>query len=137
MSAPGQAAAGRPTEALCEFVDIYPTLCELTGLALPAHLEGTSLAPLMDDPSREWKRAAFSQYPRGGAMGYSMRTDRYRYTEWQAKRGAGETVATELYDHEADPGENVNIAGAAESAALVQELSAMLEAGWQGALPPA
>jgi|LSQX01.2.fsa_nt_gb arylsulfatase A-like enzyme len=138
ISAPSQASAGRPTEALCEFVDIYPTLCELTGLPLPEHLEGSSLVPLMNDPGRAWKRAAFSQYPRsGGVMGYSMRTDRYRYTEWRSERGAGDTVATELYDHQADPGENMNIAGNAQSAATVQELSAMLRAGWQAARPPA
>lgn len=138
ISAPGQATAGEPTRALCEFVDIYPTLCELTGLPLPEHLEGTSLAPLMDEPTRPWKRAAFSQYPRsGGIMGYSMRTDRYRYTEWRAERGAGEVVATELYDHEVDPGENVNVAGLPENAGLVAELAAQLAAGWQAALPPA
>ncbi|MGI5818533.1 MAG: sulfatase [Armatimonadota bacterium] len=137
ISAPGQGTVGEGTEALCEFVDIYPTLCELTGLDLPAHLEGVSLAPLMEDPSREWKRAAFSQYPRAGdVMGYSMRTDRHRYTEWQAARGAGEVIATELYDHEVDPGENVNIAAREENAGLLLELSAMLAEGWQGALPP-
>ncbi|MEA3403076.1 MAG: sulfatase [Armatimonadota bacterium] len=134
ISAPGQRAAGQPTEALCEFVDIYPTLCELCGLEMPDHLEGVSLAPLMDDPEREWKSAAFSQYPRGRAMGYSMRTDRYRYTQWQ---GEDEVVAQELYDHQEDPGENVNLAGRPESAGVVQELSAMLEAGWEAALPPA
>jgi len=138
ISAPGQAAAGQPTSALCEFVDIYPTLCELCGLELPEHLEGTSLRPLMDQPERPWKRAAFSQYPRGGGvMGYSMRTDRHRYTEWRAERGAGAAVATELYDHEADPAENVNLAGRPESAALVAELAGMLAEGWAGALPEA
>jgi len=133
ISAPNQAAAGRPTDALCEFVDIYPTLCELAGLERPEHLEGTSLAPLMDDPELEWKRAAFSQYPRGGAMGYSMRTDRYRYTEWQQEQ---EVVAAELYDHRVDPGENVNVAAREENAALVAELSAMLADGWEAAGPP-
>ncbi len=134
ISAPGRRAAGQATDALCEFVDIYPTLCELCGLELPDHLEGTSLVPLMDDPRRPWKRAVFSQYPRGKVMGYSMRTDRYRYTEWQGQDGV---VATELYDHEADPGENINVAGRPENAELVAELSAMLAAGWQSALPPA
>lgn len=138
ISAPGQAAAGQPTDALCEFVDVYPTLCALADLPLPEHLEGTSLAPLMDDPTRPWKSAVFSQYPRSrGVMGYSMRTDRYRYTEWRAERGAGEVVATELYDHEADPGENANVAGRPENAALVTELAAQLAAGWRAALPGA
>jgi arylsulfatase A-like enzyme len=117
-------------------VDIYPTLSELAGLDAPEHLEGASLVPLLEAPSREWKRAAFSQYPRGKVMGYSMRTDRYRYIEWQAERGAGEVVARELYDHEADPAENVNLAGREEHAELVAQLSGWLEEGWRGALPP-
>ncbi len=137
VSAPGQKAAGRPTEALTEFVDIYPTLAALAGLPPPEGLEGLSLAPLMDDPATPWKSAAFSQYPRGrNRMGYSMRTDRYRYTEWVEKAAAGETLlARELYDHEQDPGENVNIAGYEEHATLIEELSAKLQAGWKGALP--
>jgi arylsulfatase A-like enzyme len=119
-------------------VDIYPTLSELAGLDAPEHLEGTSLVPLLEAPSREWKRAAFSQYPRRGTvMGYSMRTDRYRYTEWQAERGAGEVVARELYDHREDPAENVNLAGREEHAKLVAQLSGWLGEGWEGALPPA
>ena len=77
-----RAKAKGATKALVEFVDIYPTLCELAGLELPEHLEGTSFAPLLDKPDTPWKKAAFSQYPRGSKMGYTMRTDRYRYTLW-------------------------------------------------------
>ena len=99
FSAPGQKAAGAKTDALVEFVDIYPTLCELCGLPLPDGLEGTSLVPLLDEPDRPWKTAAFSQYPRGKAMGYSMRTDRYRYTEWApARRRTGRRGALRLPD---------------------------------------
>ncbi len=135
ISAPGQEAAGTPTNGLCEFVDIYPTLCDLSGVPAPEHLEGISLRPLMDDPGREWKTAAFSQYPRGRVMGYSMRTDRYRYTEWQQRDRV--VRARELYDHVQDPGENVNVADAPGNAQLVSELSEMLKQGWQGALPKA
>jgi iduronate 2-sulfatase len=135
ISAPGQRAAGQPANALTEFVDIYPTLAELCGIPLPQHLEGMSLVPLMNDPQTPWKRAAFSQYPRGGnVMGYSMRTDRYRYTEWI--RAGEEVVARELYDHQEDPGENVNIADAAENAETVQQLSQWLDEGWQASKPP-
>lgn len=134
ISAPGQKHAGAATDALAEFVDIYPTLCELCGLPLPEGLEGTSLVPVMQDPDRPWKSAAFSQYPRGQVMGYSMRTDRYRYTEWLPK-GGGEPVARELYDHQEDPQENVNLAGRPEHEHLVQQLSRQLHAGWQAALP--
>ncbi len=64
LSVPGMKNAGVCTDALVEFVDIYPTLSELAGLPLPGHLEGTSFKPLLDDPKRPWKSAAFSQYPR-------------------------------------------------------------------------
>jgi len=139
ISVPGQKSAGRKSDALVEFVDIYPSLCELCGLPLPEGLEGTSFVPLIEDPERPWKKAAFSQYPRyirghGRAMGYSMRTDRYRYTEW---RVIGKDVHfDELYDHKTDPEENVNIAGRPENKQLVARLHRMLEAGWRGALPP-
>jgi arylsulfatase A-like enzyme len=136
ISIPGQATAGRPTDGLVEFVDIYPTLVDLAGLPKPDHLEGISLRPLMDDPRRPWKTAAFSQYPRGaGRMGYSMRTDRYRYTEWS--QGETALLARELYDHATDPAENVNQAQSPAHADLVRDLSARLHAGWKAALPPA
>ncbi len=133
LRAPGQAHPGVATAALSEFVDVYPTLCELAGLPLPEHLEGISAVPLLEQPDRPWKRAAFSQYPRGRVMGHSLRTDRWRFTRW-AEPGA-EPVGLELYDHEDDPGENVNLAGDEAHQATVRELSAMLEAGWRGARP--
>lgn len=132
LSVPGQKQPGARTDALVEFVDIYPTLCDLCGIPLPEGLEGVSLAPLLDDPNRPVKSAAFSQYPRGPAMGYSMRTDRYRYTEWQPKK-PGPPVAVELYDHQVDPQENVNLANLPEHKALVAKLSKQLKAGWQAA----
>jgi iduronate 2-sulfatase len=129
-SAPGQKAPGRHTKALVEFVDIYPSLCELAGLPLPAHLEGTSFVPLLNAPDQPWKKAAFSQYPRGGGvMGYSMRTDRYRLTRWLNRDGT--EAARELYDHLTDPQENVNIAERLENRALVDELTRQMQAGWQ------
>ncbi len=130
--APG-GAAGRKTRALVEFVDIYPALCELAGLDKPAHLEGTSFAPLMKDPDRAWKTAAFSQYPRGKVMGYSIRTDRWRYTEW--REPDGKVKARELYDHQNDPDENRCLAGQPGQAAVVKELAGKLRAGWQAARP--
>jgi len=126
---------GKRTRRLAEFVDIYPSVCDLAGLPVPDHCEGTSLAPLMRDPDRPWKSAAFSQYPRGrGIMGYSMRTEQYRYTEWQ-HRNTGEVVAAELYDHQADPQENVNLAAGGERKELVARLSKQLKAGWKAARP--
>ncbi len=135
ISAPGQKRAGTRPNALVEFVDIYPTLAELCGLPLPQGLEGISFAPLLNDPNRKWKPAAFSQYPRqGDVMGYSMRTDRYRYTEW-LKGKTKELVAVELYDHETDADENTNIAARSEHKRTITKLSKQLAAGWKGALP--
>lgn len=135
VSAPGQKAAGAHTRALTEFVDIYPGLCDLCGLDKPAHLEGTSLAPLLDEPSRPWKKAAFSQYPRGaGVMGTSIRTDRFRYTEWRQRPG-GKVQAVELYDHLEDGGEDRNVADDPARAGVRAELAAALKAGWRAALP--
>jgi iduronate 2-sulfatase len=139
LSAPGMKSPGAHTDALVEFVDIYPTLCELAGLPLPGHLEGTSFKPLLDDRERPWKSAAFSQYPRsqrGGLMGYTMRTDRYRFTVWANRQDHTKVDATELYDHQTDPQENVNIVNAPASAALVKRLMEQWKKGWQGAKPP-
>jgi arylsulfatase A-like enzyme len=139
LSAPGMPSPGSRSDALVEFVDIYPTLCELAGLPLPAHLEGTSFKPLLDNPARPWKSAAFSQYPRSAdgtsLMGYSMRTDRHRLTLWVERRNRSKVRATELYDHQTDPQENRNIADKQENADLIAELTAKLRAGWKAARP--
>ncbi len=134
IRAPGQKAPGSKTPALVEFVDIYPTLCDLAGLTLPSHLEGVSAAPLLNDPKLPWKSAAFSQYPRGAVMGYSMKTDRYRFTAWKNQK-SGQILATELYDHQHDPAENENVAGDPANAKLVQQLTSQLQAGWRAARP--
>jgi iduronate 2-sulfatase len=136
IAAPGRAAGGGRTPALVELVDVYPTLCDLAGLPKPDRLEGTSLVPLLKDPGSEWKTAAFSQYPRKGLMGYSMRTDRYRYTVWQSTDDARVNAGTELYDHTIDPSETMNLARLPQNAALVAALDAQLKRGWRGAIPP-
>ena len=131
VSVPGQTHLGVKTDALSELVDIYPTLCDTCQLPTPSQLEGLSLLPVIGQPTRPWKTAAFSQVKRGGIMGYSMRTERYRYTEW-INRG---TRGVELYDYDVDPNETVNVADRRENAALVANLSERLHAGWQAALP--
>ena len=143
LSVPGMKNTGTHTDALVEFVDVYPTLAELAGLSLPKHLEGTSFKPLLADPQLSWKTAAFSQYPRSamathGAdlMGYTMRTDRYRFTVWVQQLDHSKVDAIELYDHQTDPQENVNIAKDPAYAGLVQQLMAQWKRGWQGAKPP-
>lgn len=134
LSLPGMQTAGRRTGALIEYVDIYPTLCEACRLPVPDHVEGLSVMPLVKDPSRRWKKAAFSQYPRGKVMGYSMKTERFRYTEWQERR-TGKILARELYDHQNDPDENTNAAAEPKYKKDVTRLSKMLKAGWRAALP--
>ncbi len=126
ISVPGQVQRGARTEALVELVDLYPTLAELCGLSVPAGIDGTSLVPVLEAPDRPFKTAVFSQYPRREVMGRSIRTDRYRYTEW-AKPGSS-PLDIELYDHQRDPGETVNIAHAAENKALTAALSQQLRA---------
>jgi len=135
LSVPGMETAGEKTDALVEFVDIYPTLCELAGLPVPEGLEGTSFTPLLQDPDRRWKSATFSQYRRRGVVGRSMRTDRYRLTCW-FPLNKSEKVAIELYDYKTDPAETENLANRPEHAELVHQLTDKLKAGWQAAKPP-
>ena len=133
VSAPGRRAVGAKSAALVEFVDVYPSLCELAGLPLPVHLEGTSFAPLLNAPDKPWKSAAFTQVVHGSATGRSMRTDRHRFTRWHETKTPARTVAVELYDHLKDPAETENIAARPENSVLVKELTAKLEAGWRAA----
>lgn len=132
LSVPGTKHAGAHTDALVEFVDIYPTLTELAGLPLPGHLEGTSFKPVLDNPQRAWKTAAFSQFPRAKLMGYSMRTDRYRFTRWVQRDDHTKIDAVELYDHQSDPQENTNIANDPANKVLVEQLTRQWLAGWKG-----
>jgi len=129
---PGQKHRAARCGALVELIDMYPTLADLAGLPLPDHLEGTSLAPLLDDPKQPWKTAAFSQYYRGGCKGVSIRTERFRYNEWRREK-TGELVATELYDHQLDPMEDENVASEAEYETAVHRLATQLQAGGRGA----
>lgn len=125
----------RRTTALTELVDIYPTLCELCGLSLPQGLEGTSMVPLLNDPSVPWKKAVFSQYPRPkNIMGYSIRTDQYRYTEWIDQK-TKEIKDKELYDLKNDPLAKESIVYKPENQKLVAQLHALMASGWQNARP--
>lgn len=140
VSVPGQKTAGQPSSALVEFADIYPTLVEVCRLPQPPGLEGHSFAPLLDDPRRAWKAAAFSQYPRnareiGPLMGYAIRTERYRYVEWRT-REANSVVARELYDYQTDPHEDRNVADDPAHQEVVAQLARQLAAGWQANAPP-
>jgi iduronate 2-sulfatase len=128
ISAPGKRTSQR-ARTLVEFVDIYPTLCDLAGLAKPSHLQGESLVKVLDAPSTK-RTAAFQVYPRGskemGSMlGQAVRTDRWRYVEWQ--KADGSVAARELYDLQDDPLETVNVADKGDKADVVKEHSALLK----------
>ena len=135
VSAPDMTHPGQRSDALVEFVDIYPSLCELAGLPLPDHLQGDSFVPLLNDPRQAGKDAALSQFPRQDerVMGYSMRTDRYRYTRWE-ERDTQETIGQELYDHQDSVLVSQNLAVRPEYTDLVQEMDSLLDVRWQASL---
>jgi uncharacterized sulfatase len=124
IHAPGK-LAGASSQRLVEWIDIYPTLTELCGLPHKADNDGTSLAPLLSDPKRPWKKAAYTMNWRGGdRYGRGLRTDRYRYTEWSDGRDG-----VELYDHQTDAHEWTNLAGKPKMADVQQELQELLRHG--------
>ena len=112
---------GRPVELL----DIYPTLAELCGLTAPKTVEGKSLRPLLENPKAGWTKPAITQvlHDESGEriMGYSVRTERWRYTEW-----SGGKAGVELYDHDADAHEWNNLAKDTKYAKQIAELKALL-----------
>ena len=91
--------------------------------------------PLLDDPDRPWKSAAFSESKREGFHGRTLRTQRYRYTEWAPLAATSGETQRELYDLEEDPFEYENLALDPGRRAVVEELSRQLRAGWRAALP--
>src|SRR6185436_8914202 len=106
----------------------------------PAGLEGVSFAPLLDNPSRSWKRAVFTVISRDGVsfqpskgydpsyIGRTVFDGRWRYTEWP-------DGGNELYDHQGDPYEYANLAADARHAAQLAEMKKLQAAGWKTALP--
>lgn len=127
---------GLRTDALVELLDLYPTLADLCGLPAPENLEGESLRKVLEDPKASVKSAAFTQHTRPAypsdasplkAMGYSMRTDDHRYTEWRSVAD-GRILARELYDHRTDPRETKNLANDSRRAKTVESLGEQLGA---------
>ncbi len=115
ITPPNCESAGQKTDSFAELLDLYPTLSDLCELPSPTGTEGTSLVPVLRNPKASVKSAAWTQHPRPAyykgkpdTMGVSVRTDRYRYTEWR-ETASGKVVASELYDHKTDPGENHNV----------------------------
>lgn len=104
------------SEALVEFVDIFPSLCELANIELPKQLDGKSFVPLMNNPDLLWKDAVYSRF----VNGESVKTKQYLYTEWSDETGVN--YGSMLYDHKIDPNENINIVDAQGNQELVKQL---------------
>ncbi|MEI7774384.1 MAG: sulfatase-like hydrolase/transferase, partial [Verrucomicrobiota bacterium] len=124
--------------ALTEFLDVYPTLCELAGLPIPPHVEGKSLVPLMRGEDTPLHEAAITQMSHGkgknGTMGWAIRTSRYRYIEWRSADFSADmpafsnrVQATELYDYQTDPLEQANLTVRSEYAAALKEQQALFD----------
>ena len=133
IAEPNAKNAGTKTDALVELIDLYPTLVELCGLPQPQELEGVSLTPLLSNPATSVKLAAFTQHPRPAyykgnpqTMGVSVRTARFRYTEWRDFL-TGRVVARELYDHKHDPGETRNVITSPPDRAELKRAAALLK----------
>lgn len=136
VNQPGMKSAGKRSKAFVELVDLYPTLAEMCSLPMPAHLEGRSFVPLLEKPDQPFKKAVFSQYLRTGKppyMGRSIRTARWRYTEWHDLKD--QPAGTELYDEANDPQENTNLANDSAHAETVKQLAEQLKTGWKAASP--
>ena len=131
IALPKTATAGEHCAAPVEFVDVYPTLADVCGLAVPQGLAGMSLKPYLENPDAPMQKPAISVYPKsskdhGGAlMGYSVRNERWRCTFWR-KRNAADIGFIELYDEQNDPNETVNLATKPEHADVIAALQKYL-----------
>jgi uncharacterized sulfatase len=122
VAVPGLTAAhGAVCERPVEMINLYSTLCDVCGLPRPAGIEGVSIRPLLADPSAKWDRPAYSVVAYRDVLGRSVRTDRWRYSQWvEGERGEV------LFDEQADPHELKNLAGDPHYAAPLAELKALL-----------
>ncbi len=142
--APGM-SKGTISETPVSQIDLFPTLAELCDVRIPDNLQGQSLIPMLKDPSHAGRGWALTQVTRGGRrvdakngnetdrpfFGYSLRTPRWRYTEWD-----GGVAGKELYDHDNDPRELTNLAEHDEHRAAMDELANSLKAAVASTLPP-
>ena len=136
IRAPGISQADKKSHSIAELLDLFPTLTELCDLPAPEGLEGTSLVPVLCDPSKSVKQAAFTQHPRPvyydrtpskqpESMGISVRTAKVRYTEWRDWK-TGETIARELYTDADEPAETQSLIDHPSTAADQREAAELL-----------
>ena len=134
---PPGSKTGAKAQGLVELVDLYPTIADLCNLKSTQRVDGVSLRPMLADPAATVKQAAFTQHPRPAyydrtpsktptAMGYSVRTNQVRYTEWRDWQ-SGEVIARELYEHGSDPQELVNSIDSSTQAAALRFATAALQ----------
>ena len=121
IAAPGLGGTGKACGRTVEMIDLYPTLADLAGFRVPEGLEGMSLKSLLNDPQGPRTRAAYTQVLHGKIQGRSVRTERWRYTEWDDGQ-----AGAELYDHDQDPHEYANLAGDPKHAETVTEMKKLL-----------
>jgi iduronate 2-sulfatase len=136
---PGSSGNGQSSPRIVEFLDIYPTLMELAGIDAPEGLAGRDLSLLLRDPIAPWDSVAVTQILRPAdnrlsspVMGCSIRTERWRYSEW-----ADGSEGVELYDHHSDPMEfhNLAIEPDAATTAVIDRLRPLLHARASGKTP--
>jgi uncharacterized sulfatase len=114
---------GKVSKRVVEYLDLFPTLTDLCGLPRPPWVEGTSLRPLLEDPSARWDRVAYTVQTRNWFVGRSVRDERWRYTEWdEGRRGAA------LYDHDVDGSEMRNLVEDKSHAEVVGRMKRLLRA---------
>ncbi len=132
IRAPGAKGNGGASPRTVEFVDIYPTLADLAGLTPPKNLAGGSLKPLLENPTAAWTKPAFTQVWRGSYSGHGVRTERWRYTEWDGgKQGA------QLFDMVNDPQELKDLVADPMHAATVKDMKALIVKNWASEYRPA
>ncbi|MGD9645909.1 MAG: sulfatase [Pirellulales bacterium] len=141
--APGVSGKGSVVATPVSQIDLFPTLARLCDVETPDNLPGQDLAPMLREPETVGRGWALTQVTRGGRrgrrqgnnqpgfFGYSLRTPRWRYTEWDEGR-----EGRELYDHDADPRELKNLADDPALASTISELSTKLREAIQSSLPP-
>lgn len=125
IAGPGVKAAPKGCQRTVELLDLYPTLSDLCNLPKPAKVQGVSLKPLLQDPNVKWDRPAFTQVSRGNMPGHSVRTERWRYTEWDNGK-----IGAQLYDHQNDPKELNNLIKDPKYASVVAEMKALVQKNW-------
>ncbi len=131
---PGMSGNGRSCDRVVEMIDLYPTLADVCGLTIPIQCQGHSLRPLLEDPQSNWEQDAVTQILRPGVtepvMGRTLRTQQWRYTEWNGGEGG-----RELYDHTIDPQEHHNLESRVEYQNTIEALREKLNLKAQP-LPP-